>query len=215
MTREPGPRDLSGEKFSQWTVLRLSGDRPHRKTYWICRCECGKESSVPERSLKIGHSRGCGCARKYFKIHGMTNTSEHGIWRSMIARCTNPKSKAYPHYGGRGIAVCQRWLESFENFYADMGPRPDDLTIERKDNNGNYEYANCRWATRKEQVLNNSNSRIWTVGGVAYDGSEAAAIACGVSRAVIYRWCNGHHSCGIDYPPKNGCSSAPKYGDSA
>lgn len=207
--------DLTGQRFGQWTILQLSPVRQHRKAQWECVCDCGTEATVESRSLRTGNSTGCGCTRKYFKIHGMTETSEHGIWRSMIARCTNPKSKGYPRYGARGIKVCARWLESFENFYIDMGQRPDNLTVERIDNNGNYEPGNCRWATRKEQVLNNSNSRIWTVDGVAYDGSEAAAIACGVSRAVIYRWCNGHHSCGIDYPPKNGCSSAPKYGDSA
>lgn len=100
----------------------------------------------------------------------------YNSWKSMKARCLNPNSPDYHRYGGRGIKVCDRWLENFENFVADMGVRPDNMTLERKDSNGNYELDNCRWATAKEQASNRSTSQYIEKDGEKLTLSEAARV---------------------------------------
>lgn len=92
--------------------------------------------------------------RRQHESHGMSYSREYRIWHSMIQRCTNPRAENYSDYGGRGILVCTEWLQSFRQFYTDMGNCPDELTLDRVDNNGNYEKANCRWSSRSEQSLN-------------------------------------------------------------
>lgn len=143
-----------------WTIV---GEpfRRGRRTYVRCRCACGKESDVRLDGLKAGTSAGClKCrAKKNTRAlkHGDTQkrwTPEYATWASMVQRCTNPKNQAYADYGGRGIKVCDRWLV-FANFLADMGRRPAaDRSIDRINNNGNYEPGNCRWATRSQQRRN-------------------------------------------------------------
>ncbi|MEV9640416.1 hypothetical protein ABZ756_06935 [Mammaliicoccus sciuri] len=129
---------------------------------FVVRCECGKEFPCEGVMVFNGSIRSCGCykTRKLIEssyTHGLTNTSEYEIWGGMIQRCTNPKSIDYKNYGGRGITVCDRWLD-FTNFLEDMGERPTPKhSIDRVDVNGNYEQANCRWATRLEQ---NRNQRL-------------------------------------------------------
>lgn len=165
------PRDLTGMIFGRLTVINgpIRGGRyisPDGTVgscvmLWHCRCECGAEKTFPRGSLLQGLSRSCGCLKKVWASkmnykHGLSNTRPHDIWRTMIDRCTNPNSKIYEWYGGRGITVCERWLGSFESFMDDMGPTYDDrLSLDRyPDQDGNYEKDNCRWATRKEQARN-------------------------------------------------------------
>jgi hypothetical protein len=149
--------DLTGEKYGRLTPLKLLGRKNHH-TFWLCRCECGKEITAAANSLRTGNTKSCGCfqrdkAAKISFKHGMCDSSEYGIWASMKRRCLNKKDEHYPSYGGRGIYICDRWLK-FENFYADMGPRPKGRSIDRINNDGNYEPGNCRWATALEQVMN-------------------------------------------------------------
>ena len=146
--------DLTGQTFGKLTIISraTSGAGGAR---WHCICSCGKTSTPSSLNLKAGRSRSCGCESHKRKTHGKTRTAEHRVWSDMKNRCTNPKNRAWKHYGGRGIRVCKRWLNSFENFLSDMGERPDGLTLDRyPDNDGNYEPSNCRWATWKQQRKN-------------------------------------------------------------
>ena len=125
---------------------------------WLSRCDCGTELIVTGTRLRHGQVMSCGCyhrqrQREVKLTHGMTRTPTHTSWVAMRQRCNNANNPSWPNYGGRGIRICQRW-ESFENFYADMGERPDSTSLERIDNDGNYEPTNCRWATKHEQSVN-------------------------------------------------------------
>lgn len=154
--------DITGQKFGLWTVVARAPKRKQGNAIWWCRCECGAENAVSGGELKAGLSKSCGCRRaecnrlKAAKhvTHGLSHTPEYTCWGSMRHRCRNPKSSKYADYGGRGISVCERW-NSFENFLADMGRRPTPAhSLDRINNDGNYEPGNCRWATPKEQMNN-------------------------------------------------------------
>jgi hypothetical protein len=138
-----------GYKFGEWTTIEENKDQNHRR--WLCICKCGIKKLVYQCHLKSGKSSACAsCANK---THGFSHLRAWVSWSSMRERCLNNRHEAYRHYGGRGIAICERW-DSFENFLADMGERPNGLSLERKNTNGDYNPSNCVWATAKEQSNN-------------------------------------------------------------
>lgn len=138
---------------------------------WRCRCACGRRCVVLALSLRKGTTSSCGClqvesARRANTTHGMSQTGEHRIWAAMKSRCTNRRLRQWKNYGGRGIRVCQEWMDSFEAFLLYVGPRPSALhTIDRIDNDCGYEPGNVRWSTRTEQQRNKTNSHLITFRG--------------------------------------------------
>ena len=149
-----------GQTFNRLTVLSYASTDKHGCHNWNCRCQCGKEVTVKSTRLRSGDTKSCGCIRGVAKTtHGHTwkggATPEYDAWKSLRARCKNPKTRSYHLYGGRGITVCERWDNSFEAFLEDMGTKPSpEHSLDRINTNGNYEPSNCRWATNEEQRAN-------------------------------------------------------------
>lgn len=135
-------------------------------------CDCGAEITASSANLKSGHVQSCGCLRSELsaarkRTHNMRHSKEYQAWNSMRNRCNNSKVQRYANYGGRGIKVCKEWESSFEAFLKDMGRCPSpNHSIDRIDNNGNYEPGNCRWATRRTQANNKSDTAYFTFNGV-------------------------------------------------
>lgn len=173
---------IVGRRFGR--LVAMKSDRTKSgQVGWVCQCDCGKTTTVITASLIGGNTKSCGClsvdrskesptrfrpghvSTHSQKTHGMSDTLEYRIWILMRERCYNSKHNSYDRYGGRGIIVCDRWLDSFVNFIDDMGRRPSkDHSVDRINNDGNYEPGNCRWATHKEQSNNRKGNRHYTWG---------------------------------------------------
>jgi hypothetical protein len=159
-----------GQRFGKWTVI---GELFRRGTtkYVQCACDCGTQKGVNIYNLASGASPSCGCVTRRSgrnRIHGRAGTPDYNRWMHMLRRCHNPRNARYSLYGGRGIAVCDRWRgpDGFLNYIADMGPRPSPKhTVDRVDNDGPYSPENCRWATQSQQCRNRRDSRNITFNG--------------------------------------------------
>ena len=163
--------NLTGLTFGRLRVAGYMG-RIGANNTWDCVCICGARSAVSGGNLKNGHTQSCGCLHKEqtslaTKTHGDSKSAEYRIWSGMKKRCFDESTKNFHRYGGRGVTVCDRWVNSFEAFLSDMGRRPSNKhSIDRKDNDGDYEPGNCRWATCKEQANNTSANVLLTINGL-------------------------------------------------
>jgi hypothetical protein len=169
--------DLAGKRFNRLLVIKRTKVEGARNIMWECQCDCG--NTTVAAAANIGKTtKSCGCLAKETaaellrgntknRTHNMCSTVEHATWTKMKQRCHNPKNPKYPIYGARGIFVCERWLNSFENFFADMGPRPSPKhSIDRRNNDGPYAAENCHWATKKQQGRNTRTNHIVEIDGL-------------------------------------------------
>jgi hypothetical protein len=189
-------QDLTGRRFGRLVVVGYAGraGNSSRGSMWLCRCDCGNATTVLRSSLVGDITRSCKCvmratAARGRRTHGLCRTPENVIWNSMVKRCHNPKCLEYHNYGGRGIVVCDRWRgrTGFVNFLADVGPRPSPKhSIDRIDNDGGYEPANCRWATAEQQQLNTRRTVFVTFNGETKTILEWSRIT-GISYSALYQ----------------------------
>ena len=183
-----------GEKFGRLTVVDYFGKNKHGHNLWNCECECGNHKIVSTGALNSGSVKSCGCLweenkkalkTRVVKKHGMVDTQEYHAWNGMRQRCYNKNSPKYKNYGARGIKVCDRWLNSFENFFADMGKAPVGFSIDRIDVNGDYTPENCRWADDVTQCNNRQFNFKVTFNGIT-ETLRYWSEKTGINKSALY-----------------------------
>ena len=162
-------KNIEGRRFGKLVALKMDGFNKWKKAVWLCRCDCGNTISTLSNGLIAGRTKSCGCYQKEVVTkHGVSRSPEYIAWKSMISRCRNSNDPSYKTYGGAGVDVCDRWIESVNNFIEDMGARPSlKYSVDRIDNSKGYSKENCRWATMKEQQRNRTNNRIIEFNGIS------------------------------------------------
>lgn len=171
-------KKLTGQVFGKLTVVSFSHSDKN-SARWNCRCECGKTTVVTTNGLLRADKgvRSCGCAHDIYGGLTVSHKSEYSAWLNMIARCENPKCKAFEAYGARGIKVCKRWRQSFLNFFADMGAKPSRAhSLERKNNDRGYHPANCKWGTKRDQSYNTRRNHRYSFRGRMLTITEWSAV---------------------------------------
>ena len=165
-------KDLSGEKYGRLLVIERHGSSACQKATWLCQCDCGNTTIVTTGSLHNGNTSSCGCLYKEVRPytarkHGESQTRLYSIWKAMNKRCNNNNTGRWNRYGGRGITVCKEWQDDYIPFrdWSLQNGYSDNLSIDRINNDGNYEPSNCRWATTTQQA-NNTSHNVW----IKHDG---------------------------------------------
>lgn len=203
-------KDMTGQRFTRLVVLRRVHSDKNGNARWSCQCDCGKVIETHGFNLRNGASKSCGCLttdqlRERTTSHQMSKSPEYVCWASMIQRCTNPRASKYNLYGGRGITVCSEWIQSFERFFADMGPRPSpEYSIERTNGNEGYHPGNCRWATNKEQANNTTQNVMVTYQGKAMTLQQAIDAS-----ASPIRWRTVRTRINLDWPLNDALTIPP------
>lgn len=195
------PEQYLGRKYNMLRVVSYVGTSAPLgtkglKRLFIFKCDCGKYKTITISNVKNSHTRSCGCifkkaVSKANSTHGAAGRKYDRTYMGMRDRCYNPHNPSYPRYGGRGIKVCDRWLESYDNFENDVGERPEGTTLDRVDNDGDYTPENCRWATRVQQGNNTRRSYIYSVDGNIMNMINAQKVT-GLKKSTIkwrhYNW---------------------------
>ena len=186
--------DLAGRRYSRLLVIERAPNKG-RHTMWVCLCDCGNFATCSYSALNSGDTKSCKCLKLEVAVtqglahghaSGRTKSRTYNAWANAKARCFNPSCRRFDHYGGRGITMCPAWLNSFENFLADMGECPEGKTLDRWPNvNGNYEPDNCRWATYPQQSRNRTNSIMVEHDGEKINLIDFAAIV-GIKYNTLY-----------------------------
>jgi len=192
--------DLTGQKFNRLNVIREASKQRGKGfgVLWVCKCECGNETTVDSRSIKHGNTKSCGCLEREVLMkrnttHGQAftgnKTAEYKAWMHMKSRCYNPNVERFKNYGGRGIEVCERWLQDFTYFFEDMGKKPEGkYSLHRIDENQNYCKENCMWATDYIQNRFKTNSVYLEYNGEKKIQNDwAAELKVKPSKIVYYR----------------------------
>lgn len=172
MTKISSKLNLKGKRFGHLTVIKCD-EYKNKKVYWLCKCDCGELCKVPTGNLRSGNTTSCGCVHKeriskLFTTHGKSEIKLYNnVWLKIRARCYSTSCKEYAYYGQRGIKMCSEWKDDFQAFYnwAISNGYKEGLTIDRINNNGNYEPSNCRWVTMKQQARNRRSNINYTING--------------------------------------------------